>query len=396
VTVTTSSTRTITYSINSDVKLINNQKYSIQLTDIKFENKKLNFLGTVSDVYSGGQFITYTANGTSSNNRGELITQIWVVSEPEPEPNTITYSTSNGITTATFKGTGPLNSIIGLGQETTVVIIEGYSSIGSYVFQSATHVTSVTISASVESIGNSAFVELSNLTTVKFEAGSKLNTIEEQAFLDTGLTSIIIPKSVTKIGTNAFKRSKNLESVTFEAGSILETIVLNTFYEATSLTSIIIPSSVKTIGQSAFYGCTELESIDIPNTVENIGDYTFYECNKLKNINEYNIMPTSIKALGERVFKNTLIESIMFMMDNYNNLTETSFDQYAFSDSNITSFTMSEGIAKELGVSFNSNSAGEYGAFDISFYGKSNVNIYSSLQDIVQPVITVPGVHFLL
>ena len=65
----------------------------------------------------------------------------------------------------------------------------------------------------------------------------------------------------------------------------------------------------------------------------------------VNNINEYNIMPTSIKALGERVFKNTLIESIMFMMDNYNNLTNTSFNDNAFSDSNITSFTMSEGIA---------------------------------------------------
>jgi hypothetical protein len=57
---------------------------------------------------------------------------------------------------------------------------------------------------------------------------------------------------------------------------------------------------------------------------------------------------------------------------------------------------MSEGIAKRLDVSsFNYNDDDEYGAFDISFYGKSNVNIYSSVQTIVQPVITVPGVHVL-
>ena len=258
----------------------------------------------------------------------------------------------------------------------TIAIIEGYDSIGDNAFQNTLYLTSITIGDSVTSIGKNLFNAYANNNPA--------------------LKELTIGNGVTNIGDSAFTFATNLTSVTFAEGSQLTSIGPAVFSYNYALTSINIPSTITTIGQSAFYACYALESIDIQDTVEYIGDYAFYECIKLKNINRYNIMPTSIKTIGGRVFKNTLIASIMFMMDNYNNLTSTSFNDNAFSDSNITSFTMSEGIANRLGVSFNYNNDDEYGAFGISFYGKSNVNIYSSVQPIVQPVIMVPGVHFLL
>jgi hypothetical protein len=86
-------------------------------------------------------------------------------------------------------------------------------------------------------------------------------------------------------------------------------------------------------------------------------------------------MPTSITNIGWYAFKDTAITSLLFIGD-YPNLTSTSFNANAFSESNITSFTMEEGLANRLGVSFTYNNDGEHGAFGISFYGKSNVNIY--------------------
>ena len=48
-----------------------------------------------------------------------------------------------------------------------------------------------------------------------------------------------------------------------------------TFYQRTSLTSIVIPDSVTSIGRYAFGGCTKLASVDIPDNVTSIGDNAF-------------------------------------------------------------------------------------------------------------------------
>ena len=53
------------------------------------------------------------------------------------------------------------------------------------------------------------------------------------------------------------------------------------FYGCTSLTSVVIPDSVTSIGQSAFYGCTRLTSVVIPDSVTSIGQNAFSGCNEL-------------------------------------------------------------------------------------------------------------------
>ena len=53
------------------------------------------------------------------------------------------------------------------------------------------------------------------------------------------------------------------------------------FSNCSSLTSIVIPNSVTSIGSYAFYKCSSLTSIVIPNSVETIGDYAFYNCSSL-------------------------------------------------------------------------------------------------------------------
>jgi hypothetical protein len=80
------------------------------------------------------------------------------------------------------------------------------------------------------------------------------------AFDATALTSIIIPASVISIGVHAFNDCTSLTTVTFAAGSGL-TAIGDYAFQQTALTSIIIPASVTSIGQYGFYGCADLTSV---------------------------------------------------------------------------------------------------------------------------------------
>ena len=133
---------------------------------------------------------------------------------------------------------------------------------------------SVVIPTNVTTVGYSAFKRCSSLTTVTFEKESQLKTIGGDyyygAFSDcTALTSIEIPASVETIGNTAFSDCSSLATVTFEKGSQLKIIgggysssyYYGAFLGCSSLTSIEIPASVETIEATAFKRCSKLTTV---------------------------------------------------------------------------------------------------------------------------------------
>ena len=123
------------------------------------------------------------------------------------------------------------------------------------------NVTSVTIPASVTTLGSSVFSGATGLTSVSFASGSKIQTIPAKAFDScSALKSFTIPSTVTTIGDEAFNN-------------------------CTGLTSLTIPANVTTIGKSAFSNCTSLKEVTIPKTVTSIGDEAFgyYNGSKISN-----------------------------------------------------------------------------------------------------------------
>ena len=82
-------------------------------------------------------------------------------------------------------------------------------------------------------------------------------------YLYESLTSVTIPNSVTTISECAFSCCTSLESVTIP--NSVTTINNFVFEECESLTNLTIPNSVTTIGECAFSRCTSLESVTIGN-----------------------------------------------------------------------------------------------------------------------------------
>ena len=85
-----------------------------------------------------------------------------------------------------------------------------------------------------------------------------------------GITSVIIPNTVKIIGEGAFRQNK-LTSVTIPTSV---TSIGDRAFRFNNLTSVIISNSVTSIGEGAFFG-NHLTNVTIPNSVTSIGDSAF-------------------------------------------------------------------------------------------------------------------------
>jgi hypothetical protein len=154
---------------------------------------------------------------------------------------------------------------------------------------------SVTIPDSVTSIGDHAFDNCSRLTSVTIP--DSVTFIGKYAFEGcSGLTNVTIPNSVTSIEWGAFHGCSGLTSVTIP--NSVSSIGYSAFDRCDGLTSVTIPNSVTSIGDSAFDGCSGLTSVTIPDSVTTIGEFAFNGCSGLTSVTIGN----SVTSIGERVF----------------------------------------------------------------------------------------------
>ena len=146
--------------------------------------------------------------------------------------------------------------------------------------------------------------ELSGAYSVK--EGTKI--ICDSAFwYCSSLSEIVIPSSVTSIGDSTFYGCNSLSEIVIP--SSVTSIGDSAFYGCNSLSEIVIPSSVTSIGDSAFYGCNSLSEIVIPSSVTSIGDRAFSSCDSLSEI----VIPSSVTSIGKSAFRgcNSLSEIVI-------------------------------------------------------------------------------------
>ena len=129
-----------------------------------------------------------------------------------------------------------------------------------------------------------------------FYEGLPVFSIEDYAFYDCkSVTSIVIPSTVVSIGPSAFYGCSSLASITlpFLGGSQHDNAFLgylfgareysdNASYVPSSLKSVALLDGCTSIGDYAFYKCSSLTSVTIPDSVVSIGDGAFYDCSKLQ------------------------------------------------------------------------------------------------------------------
>ena len=60
----------------------------------------------------------------------------------------------------------------------------------------------------------------------------------------------------------------------------------------------MLPSSLRTVGESAFYECSSLTGVLIPAGTRRISRSAFVKCTGLRTV----VLPSSVTQMGERVF----------------------------------------------------------------------------------------------
>lgn len=113
---------------------------------------------------------------------------------------------------------------------------------------------------------------------------------------------LMIPDSVKKLGNSAFFNWTGLEHIHLPAS--LEVIEDSVFDGCTSLQELVIPNGVKRIeeafGLSYENDSNKIRFLSIPESVTELGDRTFKNCYYLEEIK----LPSSLSNLPEGIFKN--------------------------------------------------------------------------------------------
>jgi len=161
---------------------------------------------------------------------------------------------------------------------TMTALPSALTSIGKYTFFNCTSLALATLPPGVISIGEFAFYYCTSLALTSLPLG--LTSISNYAFYDcTNLSLTALPASVKTIGARAFVGCKKLMLTSLPTG--LESIGERAFYECTSLGWTTLPATVTSIGDFAFYGCTDLKLTALPTGVTSIGERVFSGCTNL-------------------------------------------------------------------------------------------------------------------
>ena len=221
-------------------------------------------------------------------------------------------------------------TVVGIGycEDTDLVIPATYrglpvTAIGSNAFESVRSFKSVSIPASVTTIGEKAFAHC-GVTSVTFATNSQLTTVDRYAFFSSSsLQSIALPDGVTTIGEAAFNGCNNITSISIpdsittienralDFNSSAFTVYNNAKYLGnstnpylvlvraidTSITTCNIHTDAKLIYAFAFTDCTLLTSVTIPDRVTIIGNSVFYKCDALESL----IIGSGVTSIGDGI-----------------------------------------------------------------------------------------------
>ncbi len=170
-------------------------------------------------------------------------------------------------------------------QTTGVILPATLNSIGKHSFSCMVRLSEITIPDSVTSIGVNAFYGCSHLEKVVLP--KNLKVIPEECFSDCALKEVLLPDGLEEIDAHAFKCETKF-------GDDNRKLLIK--HTEQNFTKIVIPDSVKAIGNGVFNGCKMLKDITLSKNIETVGIGIFADTAW------YDAQPDGIVVIGDVLY----------------------------------------------------------------------------------------------
>ena len=171
--------------------------------------------------------------------------------------------------------------------------------VGDHCFTDCSKLHTVLFSSNIKKI-TAPFTKCSSLTTI-----SSLESLETLgSFYGSKITGDIKLYNITSMGTNAF-RDTNITSVDF-SGAPITALPERAFENCTTVTSVVLPEGLKSVGYWAFKGASSLSNMNIPRGIERLEDSAFWGPTFSGNI-----VLDNLEYMGPHAFRGTQIRSLV-------------------------------------------------------------------------------------
>ena len=126
------------------------------------------------------------------------------------------------------------------------------------------------------------------------------DTDNDGRYQNSNIKKVVVEEGVTHIGNSAFKDFTELTSISIP--NTVKSIGYGSVSYCNKLTSLVIPDSVTSIGEKAFYDNTTLTSVTIGDSVETIGKKAFYGMGRIACIDFTITLPKSVTYIAPDAF----------------------------------------------------------------------------------------------
>lgn len=220
----------------------------------------------------------------------------------------------------------------------------------------------------VDEIGDNAFNDCSLLKAIGFNSRSAVRLIGANAFAGTGITSVTLPATVGSIGDNAFMNTISLTEISLP--SSLKTIGTDAFrgsncskvnisdikawcgidfaneyanplssgtlyLNGEKVTAITIPNLTPEVKKYAFYNAADITSVTFGNGVTSVGEKAFANCTGMTEV----VMAPSTETIGASAFAGDTNLATIVMSHGMKTIGEKAFDGCAATTVSITAQT---------------------------------------------------------